>query len=361
MHATLTPSVAVAAKNVSCDSDGTMIDRLQTKLAPVLSPEEKFPDLASAYAASALTVVEIEKLKITRRKALIGNWFLEGDLGFWYGPRGQGKSWGVLTMALALANGLPFGPWKVHSPTRCLYVDGEMPIGGDGGTQGRCQSIDVGRCDRDDNLIVLHHEALFHLTGKVLNLTSPEAQAAVKELCVKKSIKVVFVDNISCLFSMAEDKADAWTECVLPWLLDMRRHQVAVVMVHHAGRSGHMRGTSKREDAAFWCVKLTDGKGDGSEVGAHFIASFDKNRNSTADECTPLLWHFRPQPDGSVKPEWKPMTPTQILVDLVNNGLTTCKELAEDMGFSTGYVSKLATGAERQGLIKKDGRNYVPR
>ncbi len=46
---------------------------------------------------------------------------------------------------------------------------------------------------------------------------------------------------------------------MLPWLLDLRRRKIAVVIVHHAGRSGEMRGTSKREDNVFW---IPNGFGD---------------------------------------------------------------------------------------------------
>jgi hypothetical protein len=33
--------------------------------------------------------------------------------------------------------------------------------------------------------------------------------------------------------------------------LELQRAKISVVIIHHAGRSGNMRGTSKREDAAF--------------------------------------------------------------------------------------------------------------
>jgi hypothetical protein len=49
---------------------------------------------------------------------------------------------------------------------------------------------------------------------------------------------------------MRENEADSW-ELVNNWLLDLRRRKIAVVIIHHAGRSGEMRGTSKREDNVF--------------------------------------------------------------------------------------------------------------
>jgi hypothetical protein len=53
-----------------------------------------------------------------------------------------------------------------------------------------------------------------------------------------------------------------------------------VIVVHHAGRNGEMRGTSRREDAAFWVIKLEDRlgshAGQGAGRGAHFVSLFTK-------------------------------------------------------------------------------------
>jgi len=146
---------------------------------------------------------------------------------------------------------------------------------------------------------------------------------------------------------------------VLPWLLELRRHRIAVVFVHHAGRNGQMRGTSKREDAAFWSIKLSEAKGEHGHEGASFVAAFDKNRNSTNQDAPSLLWHFQPQPDGSVLPKWKTLTPLQIFIGLVNDGLDSCGDIAQEMGTSKGTVSKLAKRAVNEGLITVEGRRYL--
>ena len=79
---------------------------------------------------------------------------------------------------------------------------------------------------------------------------------------LKDGDKVVFLDNLSCLFSgVKENDADAW-EVVLPWFLTLRRHRISVVVVHHSGRNKEMRGTSRREDAAFWVIRLDEIEGE---------------------------------------------------------------------------------------------------
>lgn len=61
-------------------------------------------------------------------------------------------------------------------------------------------------------------------------------------------IDVIFVDNISTLArSSRENEAESWLP-VQEWALEQRRAGRSVVFVHHAGKGGAQRGTSRRED-----------------------------------------------------------------------------------------------------------------
>jgi hypothetical protein len=92
--------------------------------------------------------------------------------------------------------------------------------------------------DVSENLTLINHEVLFEKTGLVLNLAKPEVQQAITRWCVEGGFKVLVIDNLSTLASgVKENDADAW-EMLLPWLLDLRRKKIAVLLVHHAGRSG---------------------------------------------------------------------------------------------------------------------------
>jgi hypothetical protein len=317
------------------------------------TPSDSVAEWVSALGLAVLTPSAIEKLNLPKRMPILGAWFLEGDLGFIYGPRGLGKTWLAMHLARAISDGKSIGPWIATEPRKVLYVDGEMAVDA---SLERAGQLAQGN---SDTFLMLHHESLFHLTGKILNLTSREAQTALTESCLAQGVKVLILDNISCLFTLKENESDAWGERVLPWLLELRRHRIAVVFVHHAGRNGLMRGTSKREDAAFWSIKLSEAKGEHSQEGARFIATFDKNRNSTNDETPSLLWHFESKPDGSVIPNSSKLTPLEIFIGLVADGLDSCGDIAQEMGITKGTVSKLAKRAEREGHIAIEGRRYV--
>jgi putative DNA primase/helicase len=154
-----------------------------------------------------------------------------------------------------------------------------------------------------------------------------------------------------------ENSADDWRDQVEHWLLDLRRRGIAVVIVAHSGRnSATMRGTSKREDAAFWIIRVDEASGADPQNGAKFVTRFVKNRNSPNDPA-PLEWTIRP--DGErVLVTYRCADNLLLLRQWIEDGFETCSEIAEEMGLSKGQVSKLAKQAEKAGWLKKSGRRY---
>lgn len=323
----------------------------ETQAAPVDLKAEWLEHFNKAICPSS----ELAQLTVPPREPIMGEWFKQGDLGFIYGARGLGKTWLGLHIARQCAEGGKVGNWKVHKPRRVLYVDGEMALDG-------IRERDVALSTAPtDGMFYLQHEALFHLTGKVLNLTNPIVQTALLEQCQREKIEVLILDNLSCLFTgIKENDADDW-ELVLPWLLELRRKRIAVIIIAHAGRNGFMRGTSRREDAALWVIQLTEAK-DACEIqnGAKFVARFVKNRNATEAECPPLEWHFHlPKGETLAIVNWKTMSTAQIFRQWIEDGVTSATDIADEMGISKGQVSKLAKRAIMEGWLQKDGRDYV--
>ena len=289
---------------------------------------------------------------------IVGKWFKQGDLGFVCGPRGLGKTWLAMLLARKCAEGASLGglaEWQIHGRRRVLYVDGEMSMDGIRERDGALSACAA------PGMFYLQHEALFHLTGKVLNLAEPDAQGALLEKCLQDSIEILVLDNLSCLFSgMRENDADAW-EQVLPWLLDLRRHRIAVIFVAHSGRNGLMRGTSRREDAAFWIINLSELKDVAEDHrGARFVARFVKNRNASDADCPALEWHFVRQPnDPKAHVTWKKISVPEQFRKCIEDGFDTASSIAEVMGVSRGLVSRYANRAIKLGWLKRKDRNYV--
>ena len=139
-----------------------------------------------------------------------------------------------------------------------------------------------------ENLYVLSHELMFHQQQATINLARFEDQDAVLSWCLKNGIRALILDNLSCLISgVKENDADSW-ERVKLWLLKLRRHRIAVVLIHHSGRGGKdLRGTSKREDDAFWIMRLEEPADEkGGACGARFVSRVIK---IVIPKCTLIL------------------------------------------------------------------------
>jgi putative DNA primase/helicase len=308
---------------------------------------------ADALNHSVVTSSELRELRLKPRRKLLGDWFCEGDLGFIFAFRGIGKTWVALGIARALCEGGKLGDWQAHERVKVLYVDGEMPpdlmCERDKGLQGNIGEVEF-----------LNHEILFERTGKVLNITKPEVQAAITVRCVKTGVKVLILDNLSTLASgMRENEADSW-ELVNSWLLDLRRRKIAVVIVHHAGRSGEMRGTSKREDNVFWIIALDDAKKDADDQrGARFISRFTKPSRNTQEEVPAYEWHFvTDEPSGVVSIGCKLAQTMDVFLGLIEDGVTECGQIAQEMKTSPATISRLAKKAIEAGKIIKKSREY---
>jgi RecA-family ATPase len=314
--------------------------------------EQKKTTMLDAIRMAARDTAGIEALGLPPRNPILSNWFKEGDCGFIYAPRGLGKTWITLAISGALANGRQLGPWQAHGVWSVCYVDGEMAVDG---MLERMHGMEAG-----PNLSILNHEALFHLSGKVLNIAEPETRQALMDYCLETSQRVLVLDNLSCLASgMEENRADHW-EAVADWLLAMRRHKVAVIIVHHAGRNGEMRGTSKREDAAFWVLRLdaVDEEKSGTDRQARFVSRFTKERNSGRQQ-PPLEWTFQTGADGITRIGHKEADKFVIFRQWIESGLNTATDIATEMGLTKGTISKMAKAAVEAGWLAINGRRYT--
>jgi putative DNA primase/helicase len=306
-----------------------------------------------ALNQSVVTSNELRDLQLMPRRKLLGEWFCEGDLGFIFAFRGVGKTWLALAIAQALSTGGKLGEWSARAPVKVLYIDGEMPPDL---MRSRCKGLD----GSDDNLQFLNHEILFERSGKVVNITNEEIQEAITEKCITSGVKVLFLDNLSTLASgMRENEADSW-ELVNSWLLDLRRRKIAVVIVHHAGRSGEMRGTSKREDNVFWIIALDDAKKNaGDKRGARFVSRFTKPSRNTQEEIPAYEWHFVTEDSGIVTVSCKVAQTMDVFLGLIEDGVTDCAHIAQEMKASPATVSRLAKKAIDAGKIIKVKREYM--
>jgi hypothetical protein len=318
--------------------------------------EEKETPWADAISVSVVGSSDLDDVNIPPRPLLVGDWWKEGDLGYICAQRGVGKTHLAMMFARAIAGPTPnVGPWDCPGNVQVLYVDGEMPF-----DDIRNRDKAYLNTDASSSVLYMNHEVVFQRSGREMNIADPEFQSSLLEFCVNREVKVVFFDNLSSLASgMDENGANDW-EQVKPWLLRFRRAGISVVIVHHAGRSGKMRGTSKREDDTFWIVELEDEK-DEATKGAKFRMRFSKNRNDKG-ESRSLSWHFQPSNvsgnEAACFPVYRALDPEDDFLELVKNGFNRCKDIADSMGWNAPRVSKLANKMKERERIEIDDGKY---
>jgi KaiC/GvpD/RAD55 family RecA-like ATPase len=180
----------------------------------------------------------------------------EASLNMVYAARGIGKTWFMLHMGLQIAMGHDFLGFKVASSRKVLYIDGEMKLRS---LQDRLRALGA---SSNENLMVLPSERL-HLEFKPLNVNLEEDQkaidAAIDELRAEgRGPDVLILDNLSSLASGIDFNDNAALDSLLNWMTKLRHAGVAVIVVHHAGKNGTVRGASRLEDLLDTVIALTD-------------------------------------------------------------------------------------------------------
>jgi putative DNA primase/helicase len=310
--------------------------------------EDWFEKIQSSMVLA--TKEDIGSLVLKPRVSLLSDWLCEGDYGIIFGPRGVAKTWFSLMIANAVATGGTIGEWESPTVKKVLFIDGEMPADmirdrllGFGGTE---------------NISLLNHEILFDRTQSVINVTNSQQQDALLQLCIQQDFKLMILDNLSvCAFGIKENDSFEW-EQLHRWLLQFRRHGIAVILLHHAGKTGQIRGTTKREDAAAWVISLTDAKERSADKrGSRFISYFAKQSRNCMNTMA-YEWHVVLD-DGRVEINWRLAQGADLVLQCIKDGVSECSMIATEMGVSPATVCRLAKKLQDSGKIEVRGRKYI--
>jgi putative DNA primase/helicase len=197
--------------------------------------------------------------------------------------RGTGKTFVGLAMAYAIASGAKVLRWSAPRPRRVLYVDGELPLQT---AQERIAALVAGselEPPSDDYFKIVTPDVQ---EVPLPNLSSREAQQALER--VLGDVEVLFIDSISTLCrSGRENDSEDWLP-VQEWALRLRQCGKTVVFVHHAGKGGSQRGTSRREDVLDLSVRLARPQDYSPDEGARFEVHFEKARTILGDAVRPF-------------------------------------------------------------------------
>jgi hypothetical protein len=253
-----------------------------------LSSEVAPPAFVPAYkkGLKVLNGEELLKAEFPPRTLMLAPWLPDKGLAMIYAPRGIGKTWVALSLAHAIASGGEFLRWRAPRPRRVLYIDGEMPAVT---LQERYTTVVLASMMNAPAENFRLVAADFQPDG-LPDLSDVEAQRFYASAIAEADL--VIVDNLSTIArGLRENEADSFGP-VLTWLLAQRAANRSVLLVHHAGKGGGQRGTSRKDRVLDTVISLSRPPGYVATEGARFEVRFTKSRGFWGDDAEPFEARF---------------------------------------------------------------------
>ena len=257
---------------------------LEALLAESADSEQKSEvDGEKLLAAYVISAADLVKLEIEPREYIVEPFLATQSLNMLYAVRGIGKTWVGFTLAINVARGEDFLGYSVERERNVLYIDGEMPLPD---IKERLQGL---AHKPPHNLKILPSDVLFR-EDRPLNIQEPEDRARIERLLADlesdgERPDLLIFDNLSSLSGGIDENDNSALDMFLRWLVGLRHAGYAILMIHHAGKSGTQRGASRREDLLDTSIELKkpakdkdDEEAPEPHSGAHFVLSFPKTR-----------------------------------------------------------------------------------
>jgi hypothetical protein len=234
----------------------------------------------------ALNGAELLTTTFPPRALMLAPWLPEKGLAMIFAPRGVGKTWVALSIAHAIASGGDFLRWRAPDPRRVLYIDGEMPAVTLQERYGTVVVASKTNAPAENFRLVA---ADFQPDG-LPDLADAEAQRFYDSAIADADL--IIVDNLSTIArGLRENEADSFGP-VQSWMLAQRAAGRSVLAVHHAGKGGGQRGTSRKEDTLDSVISLTRPPGYEANEGARFEVRFTKSRGFYGEDAEPFEARF---------------------------------------------------------------------
>ncbi len=305
---------------------------------------EAGPDASSAQDLS-ISFSEFIATEYPPREWILTDLIQVRDTAMVHSWRGVGKSLFSLGIALAVATGGDFLRFKAPRRRTVLYIDGEMPRED---IQERAKTMHAGMGPD------LPRPALRLLSADVLeyglpSLASADGRRAV-EACLRaaraagRPIELIMIDSKATLCRVPEDsnREESW-HAMQDWLLALSRDGVAVLIVHHDGKTGRQRGTSAIEDVCTQVLQLKRPESSRAADGARFEVHYTKSRGVYGDAAAPLVAEIRNSGADALEWLWSPLEDRRAdqrreVYAAKDEGLTV-REIAKRTGVARSTVS----------------------
>lgn len=291
---------------------------------------------AEAYQSEqpfeAVNLDDFLSRKFPPKELLLPPWLPAKGIVMVFAPRGVGKTHFALGSAYAVATGGQYLHWKAPQPRKVLLLDGEMPAVV---LQERLCEISV-----KSELMPPSSEHVRILASDLTEFGLPDISTEKGQTAIEPHIgdaELIVVDNLSTLArSGKENESDSWS-MMQAWALKLRREGRSVMFIHHAGKGGEQRGTSKREDVMDSVIRLSRPSDYSPTDGARFVVEFTKNRGFSGPEAEPFEAALR---DGVWSMKSLEDVRTAQILELHTEGLNQ-RDIASEVNCSAATVNRV--------------------
>jgi putative DNA primase/helicase len=183
------------------------------------------------------------------------------------------------------------------------------------------------------------------------DLGTPEGQEALERHWGEPP-DLLILDNLSCLAGAVRDNdADSWSP-MQTWILSLRRRGISVLIVHHAGKGGQQRGTSRREDVLDTTIALRRPADYLPTEGARFEVHLEKARGAPSEAMEPFEAMMHAGEHGGITWTCEPLKDVILkkAAALFADG-TSVRDAADELGVSKTAAGRLRKRAIAEGLI----------
>jgi KaiC/GvpD/RAD55 family RecA-like ATPase len=295
------------------------------------------------------------------------------------GGYGSGKTHFGLALALSVAHNRDFMNYKIMQPTPILYVEAELP-GSD--VKDRINSLNAPfidlNFDGEKKQSVLNPEFQYSLTQDDLILAGikygfpdlavadDESRASIGRRATEDLVDeikdktgqypILFLDNISALTSIDENKASDWNS-FMKWLIKLKSKNISSFIFHHTNKStGSASGSnmSQRLIDTHIITKRLDEEHRFNIPGKSVQCSvhFDKFRNFGGEHAKTFIltcdeegnWNRYPMLDQK----------NMKILKYLKDGYSVPQMCEEDDDLNEKTVYKRIKKLKDQGLVPKD-------
>ena len=231
-----------------------------------------------------------------------------------YSWAGWGKSFIATEMAFRIAVGATQifgghrgagGGWPIHGPARVLYLYGEMH-----GTKIRERLVHIAKGHGVDvpkkdwlGLMSKDYQTIAR-APRCARAWRPSISTAADRRYVEERVfgggyELLVLDNISTLWSAAQEEQSQQTAILKDWFIDLNMRGVMVLVLQHAGKSGDFLGDSAQIHILDSLLKLKHPGNYRKADGLRVIVEIEKNRY----ECANPEWLAQFETKLEVTPE----------------------------------------------------------